>query len=581
MLHEGKWEAAVDGSVLFYELMKELRHPAFQDRYNSVVFRWNEGGGVDASTTVPAGTGMKDMSTPLTTPLLNAETPIPGYWTPIGEGLQLAIDQFDLDAEESFYSNKTILLLSDGKQNRGIDPLAVTVPEKVKVYAVGLGEDHIEPDTISDIANASGADFRITPSPRELEDFFIQILCNTSWKLQDITIVGDTVPIDEHIAIFIVVWDDPGASLSFELDPPGASANITPGSLAGYPPMEVTYHPPAPGETHAFYVCKNIPDELLGEWHFSNINNGGAPVPLADVLLKVIEDPQTIADFDIENIDHYTGQPIVLTSKVTEDGKPKTGLSEVYAELVRSPAHAVGTLMAENTPPPDYPAQPSAKVDRTLRSHYLLGVMQKLNINRLSKTGGPQIELRDDGLGADVRADDGIYTGVFGSTEYEGSYTFKFRAKGKNKNGVTFDRAETLSEYVAFAAGPAETEVKVVSVVADPDEKIVRSTIKVTPRDASGAYLGPFRGESIRLWASVGNVRPEYDDNKDGSYNFTLIHPIDTVPVVLAAVGDVIVAEQMPVEPERPAISRVLLFIILLIVLIALLCLYYFVWRKS
>lgn len=587
MLGEGKWEAAVDATVLFYKLMEELRHPAFQDRHNSVVFRWIAD--ADASTTVPSGTGLKDISVPLTAAMLNAEIPEPYYCTPIGEGLILAIEQFDLDSEESFYSNKIVLLLSDGRQNRGTLPLDVEIPEEVKVYAVGLGEDYIEPDTIRDIARASGEHYRIDPSPRVMEEFFIQILCDTSWKLQDVTVTTNTdygtVAIDQSIAVFIVVWDDPSASLTFDLDPPGAGPNITPTeNHLAYPPMEVSYQAPAPGETHAFYVCKNIPNELLtfdpNEWNIANIRDGDTPVPLTDVLLKVIEDPQTIADFDIENIDHYTGQPIMLTARITENGKPKIGLTEVYAELIRSPALAVGTLMAENRPPPDYPPQPTDKdPDRTLRSHYLLGVMEKLGIENLSEIGGPRTYLRDDGLGGDLKADDGIYTGLFNDTNYEGSYTFKFRARGKNMDGATFDRTDTLSEYVKFAPSPAETKVEFVSTVADQQEKTVTATIRVTPRDAFGSYLGPFSGDHIRLWSSSGDFGSSYKDYEDGSYSFTLVYPIDTVPLVSVSVGDVIVAEQAPVEIEKGLPPWVFPVLILLIVLILVICLYLIIRR--
>jgi len=583
MLSEGKWDAAVDATVLFYELMEELRHPAFKDRYNSVVFRWIAG--ADASTTIPPGTGLRDISIPLTTATLNAETPESYYCTPIGEGLILAINQFDFDSEESFYSNKAVLLLSDGKQNQGTDPLAVDIPEEVKVYAVGLGDDFIEPETIEDIAYGAGGDFIISPTPRDMADFFCQIFCDTSWKLQDVTVTTNTnygtVAIDQSKAVFIVVWDDPATSLTFDLDPPGAGPNITATEYhMAYPPMEVTYHAPAAGETHAFYVCENIPSELLGEWNIVNINDGATAVPLNDVLLKVIEDPQTIADFDIENIDRYTGQPIMLTAKITEDGKSKVGLSEVYAELIRSPAQAVGTLMAENTPPPDYPPQPTDKdPDCTLRSHYLLGVMEKLSIENLTKVGGPRINLRDDGLGLDLKANDGIYTGVFNETNYEGSYTFKFRARGTNSDGVTFDRTATLSKYVKFTASPTETKVQFVSKVTDQQEKTVTATIRVTPRDESGSYLGPFSGDRIRLWSSSGQFNSSYEDNEDGSYTFTLVYPIDTDPLVSVSVGNIIVAEQAPVQVEEEGIP-IWVFLILLLLVLLILVIYLYFRRK-
>jgi len=236
------------------------------------------------------------------------------------------------------------------------------------------------------------------------------------------------------------------------------------------------------------------------EWEFKD---GTIDVPLADVLLKVIEDPRVIANFNIENIDHFTGLPIILTARMTEDGKPLLGLTEVYAELVSSPAVSTGTIMAENSPPPGYPPLTQA-ADRTQRSHYLLGVMESMGIETLCAIGGPKVYLHDDGNRGDLTANDGIYTGVFSDTRYEGSYTFKFRARGKNRIGITFDRTVTLSEYVKFAASHINTKVSVIETKIDNEKKIVIAKIKVTPRDSFGSYLGPFRGDVIQLLTTSG-----------------------------------------------------------------------------
>lgn len=579
----GKWQAAVDASVLFYDLMKALRHPTYEDRYNSVVFRWMVPGYTDGTSVVPVGTGMKDMSVPLSISTFNPDfTPEAPYMTPMGLGLQLAAQQFESGTEESLYTDKMIILLSDGKHNQGIDPVEVVQaqdwPGAVKVYSVGLGEDDIEPETIEQIAGATYGEYRISPTPRDIEGFFCEILCDISFKLQDVTVTGNTAPVDQGKAVFVVIWDDSSAILNFDLSLPDGST-ITPAAPGAY----CTYHPAAPNSTHAYYVCDGIPDALLGDWQFVNINDGSGAVDLSDVLLKVILDPQTIADFEIENIDHLTSQPIVLRAKISEDGKPKTGLMEVYADLIRFPALAAGSLIAENSPPDGYPSVPPAKTDSTMRSHYLRGVMQKMKIETLSNTGGPRTYLRDDGLGCDARKDDGIYTGVFNGTSYEGSYTFKFRARGKNKADVVFDRTETLSAYVKFAPSPVTTKVEVVRTVEGPKEKMVTSTIRVTPRGASGDYLGPFQGDLINVWTSVGNFKPGYVDNKDGSYSYSLIYPEGTTPLVSASVGNMIVAEQKPIERDRPEeADRIPWFLVLLIIagVILLVLLYRVIWRR-
>lgn len=553
----GKWQAASDAAVLFYDLMKALRHPAYDDRYNSVVFRWLKPADIDGTTAVPSP-GLKDMTIALTNATFNpAFTPEPAFRTPMGLGLELAASQFTSGSEDDLYTDKLIILLSDGKHNEGVDPLDVVQstdwPGAVRVYSVGLGEDDIEPETIEQIANATYGEYRISPSPREIEGFFCEILCDVSWKLQDVTVSGDSAPVDQNKAVFVAVWDDPAAALSFDLNVPDGTT-LTPAA----PGPHCSYHPAAAGQTHAFYSCDGLPDAQLGAWQFANLNDGGAAVPLSDVLLKVIVDPRTIATFGIENGDHYTGQPMVLTARITEEARPKTGLSQVSAKLIGAPATAIGSLMAQNRPPDDYPAKPPTGSDLTAGRHYLMGVMKKLGIKRLSKATASQIILRDDGVGFDAHKDDGIYSGVFTAADVEGSYTFRFRARGKNSAGKLFDRTETRSVYVRFNPSATATKVEMVDQAA-AGNMLVISTLRITPRSASGDYLGPFQGKLIQVWSNVGRLRGGFKDNRDGSYDFKLVHPRETRPRVSVAVGDRIMADRKAIalKPGIRSIGKV------------------------
>lgn len=551
MLREGKWEKAKNASVLLYDLLKALRHPTFQDRYNGIVFRCQ--GDTDASSAFFPG-GMLDLSdNPLTIQSLNPFTPESRFYTPMGSGLEAAVGKLDMQSPMSFYSNKIIVLLSDGKHNCGTNPLDVNIPDGVKIYAIGLGEDDIEPETIENIATSTGAAFKITPSPREMEELFIQVAAETSWKLQDVPVENSGAAVSQDKVAFVVVWDNPEDNISFELDLPGDGPNLTPNNLDAFSPMECVYYEKAPHTTHAFYVCDKIPPELLGEWKFTNIKNGTEDVDPGDVLMKVIEDPRVIAEFGIERIDHYTGQPMVLSARLTGDGKPLTGVPLVYADLVRSPAFPLGTLLSENSPSSGHPSAPPANSDRTPRSHYIDGIMKELKIDRLSKPVDFRVEFKDDGLGIDRRAGDGIYTGVFTGTEYEGSYTFKFRARGQNSEGVTFDRTQTLSKYVKFAANPGNTAIEVVAVDAGEESEYFYATIRITPKDKFGAYMGPFRGDRIRVWSDTGGFDTRYNDGKDGSYDFSLGYAAGTEPRISVSIGDVMAADRVEVPLNVPS----------------------------
>ena len=548
----GKWQAAVDASVLFKDLMEALRHPTFTDRYRSVVFRWLWPGETDATTTVPGGSGMQAITVPLNNSTFNPTyTPEPAHCTPIGEGLLLAKDQFEYGTEDSLYTDKMIILLSDGKQNRGRDPLDVITstdwPGAVKVFSVGLGEDDIEPETIDRISSMTYGDFRISPSPREIEGFFCEILCNTSWKLQNIPVNGTTAVVDGSKVAFIVIWDDPAVPVTFTITPPGGGGAITPTSnpysASG---VTVNHHPAGAGENHAFYVINGIPESMYGDWQFTSLS-------ATDVLLKVVQDPAVIAEFSFDKIEQFTGEPLILTARITEHGKPLTGLTDVKARLVRSPALAVGTLLSENSPDTGYPATPQRGADITPYRHYLKGVMKAAGITSLSKTDPLSVILHDDGLAGDLRANDGIYTGAFNGASKEGSYSFKFDARGSSSAGYKFQRGEELSTYVNFKAQPDKTEIVAIAEKLESDSNRLITTVRVIPKDSFGAYLGPFKADLIGLELKHGTVSGAPVDNMDGSYTFTVYRPVDSKLQVTAVIGDVIVADRQEIEPpEEP-----------------------------
>jgi hypothetical protein len=176
--------------------------------------------------------------------------------------------------------------------------------------------------------------------------------------------------------------------------------------------------------------------------------------------------------------------------------------------------------------------------------------------------------LNDDGLNGDAMAGDGVYSGYFVDTMFEGSYTFTFRARGTNEAGVTFDRTETLSKYVKFGPSVEATEIAILATTIDTDRDTARSSISVIPRDTFGSYLGPFRGDLIRISSAQGRVRREFEDNMDGSYTFILEHSPDVVPTASITVGDVIVAHRIDVRPERGIDLKTLLVILLILVVV-------------
>jgi hypothetical protein len=204
--------------------------------------------------------------------------------------------------------------------------------------------------------------------------------------------------------------------------------------------------------------------------------------------------------------------------------------------------------------------------------------MRNLGLQSLTRTGGPHIVLADDGIGFDAHKDDGIYTGVFNAAQVEGSYTFVFRARGRNSADVVFDRSETRSVYVRFAPSPQATTMDVIGVVAGQDDATQTTTIRVVPRNDRGDYLGPFMADRITLWSGVGDVLPEVVDHRDGSYSFRLVSPRGVIPEISVAVEDQIVVDRQPATPQSPWKIWWLL-ILLLAILVVLVLLVWWIRR--
>ncbi len=542
MLREGKWQAAVDASALLVSLLGALADPAYEDRYGVVVFRCT-GAGEDC---VPLPGGLRPVSEHLAPDDLEALAPVAAYLTPIGPGLESAVGELDLASRATPFVSRSIVLLSDGKHNCGVDPLDVELPEDVTVHAVGLGSDAIEPETIRDLAAATGGSYRLAPTPSDLADFFIQLAVDLSWKLQDVPVDGDRVPVDEPTAAFFALWDDPASTVSFALDPPGDGPFVSPSSLDAYPPMECEFHAPAAGERHAYYVCEGIPSELLGEWRFAELLEDGTRVAPEDLRLKTVVDPRVVAEYAIAAGDHRTGDPLVLTAVVTRDGRPLTGLARVWAEPVRIPGEDLGSAMRRTRRLPGTHAELRRRGTGTAK------ILPGGTIGHLLKDAprfpdpatrmAESIALRDDGRGFDARPGDGVYTGAFLATKYEGTYTFEFRAQGK-LDGRKFARGTTRSEYVKFEADPTTSRFEVVATAVDPKSQLSRTSIRVAPRGRSGGSLGPGRGHRIRIRPAAGTAGALHDLG-DGSYRVEILHPSGPPPRVTITVDDVVVADR-------------------------------------
>ena len=96
--------------------------------------------------------------------------------TAMGTGIQMANDHFADDGRAS-PAIWTQILLSDGKSNRGIDPLVAAADADDKgiiIYAIGLGSD-ADNATMEQIANMTGGKYFFAPDSGQLNSIYLEI----------------------------------------------------------------------------------------------------------------------------------------------------------------------------------------------------------------------------------------------------------------------------------------------------------------------------------------------------------------------------------------------------------------------
>ncbi|MDD3627471.1 MAG: VWA domain-containing protein, partial [bacterium] len=105
--------------------------------------------------------------------------------TAIGNAIIVSLNRFNHDKKE----NKVIILLTDGMNNRGIDPIkaaAIARRLKVKIYTIGIGTPEgdvlqsgirtsIDEDTLKDIALITNGKYFHAQDPKALSEIYDRI----------------------------------------------------------------------------------------------------------------------------------------------------------------------------------------------------------------------------------------------------------------------------------------------------------------------------------------------------------------------------------------------------------------------
>lgn len=123
--------------------------------------------------------------------------------TAIGEGLLESLKAFPADAQGKLLGPSTIVLLSDGRSNRGTDPLEAAQKARqmgVKVHTIGLGKPlaagevpsylAFDEEALRTIAEVTGGQYYTAESVGELQAAYRKLQRVVGWKLEHTEITG-------------------------------------------------------------------------------------------------------------------------------------------------------------------------------------------------------------------------------------------------------------------------------------------------------------------------------------------------------------------------------------------------------
>ena len=115
--------------------------------------------------------------------------------TAIGEGLMESLKAFPTDAQGKLLGPSAVVLLSDGRSNRGMDPLEVAKKARemgVPVHTIGLGKPlaagdvpsylAFDEEALRAIADATGGKYYAAESAQQLQDAYRKLGRVVGWK---------------------------------------------------------------------------------------------------------------------------------------------------------------------------------------------------------------------------------------------------------------------------------------------------------------------------------------------------------------------------------------------------------------
>lgn len=481
-----------------------------------------------------------------------------GY-TSIGAGLIKAMEQIVEHGEP--LHRKTIVLLSDGKENRppNVGEILPLLRKEYKVHAIGLGGS-INAALMQQIADETHAEFLHTLDPDETVLLYQQIFALE----EDEEIVGQeeglfgageeetaedeqtkTFPIvnSDSKATFIVTWKKPEVSFDVELESPKGN-RVDPAKAQSSRNMNYVKR-----DTHVIYTLQRPvrATDWEGGWTVKVKRSAGSSKVAETYTASVLVRSSLKLKLLLDKIKYFTKDYILVKAQITDKQYVlKNGLK--MTTKVVAPVKGYGTILATT------PKELFAKANIDVMSG-ALAALDKLNeeeLKALYTEDEETAEITFEVGGEEARPAAGRFMTphtaklkkLFRPTR-DGIYTYKIKVEGRTASGARYTRVRRVSKYVGAKVNAVKSITELKPVVAKQPTKL---KLRFTPKDVHGNLVGPGRSPAIKVKVDNGTLKGKVEDLLDGSYTAEI--EADACPTevgVTVSMDEVSIAVRAPV----------------------------------
>ena len=482
---------------------------------------------IDSALT-PVTDALKDHLTDPTGPIGSIAA---GNCTSIAAGLRKAAES--IVENGSLLHRKTIVLLTDGKENRSpcVSDVLPLLRKEYAVHVVAYGHS-INVDMVDQIATGTGGELLHAPTEDGIAAFYHELLAletdsdvvdseTDSFAASDTGTHKKSFPIvkSDSEATFILGWTHPNVSFDAELVTPNGDV-ITPAKALRSRNMSYVKR-----DTHIIYTLKRPArvTDWEGKWTMKVRRDADSAAAAETYTASVLVRSSLRLMLLWDKMKYFTKDLIRLKAQVIDK---RYVLKDSVKMVVHTtaPVKGYGSTLASVTkkallrPTEDAVEGSLAALDRLSEEEWQALYTESEEVSETSFKMVSEDAPERPGKPIFTTPHVAKLSKLFRPFK-DGIYTYRIKVEGRTASGARYTRVRTVSKYIG-----AKVDAKISAVVLKPvkpqQPKVMRLTF--TPKDLHGNLVGPGRATAIKVDVKKGTLRESLEDLLDGSYSMEI-----------------------------------------------------------